>query len=254
MRWRCVAHHFRVKRSKVKVIGVVRSFGLVRSVAPSLLDRFTSYVVYTQPMRWRCVAHHFRVKRSKVKVTGVVRSFGCVRSVLIGPIHFICGTHATHEVRMCRAPFPGQKVKGQGHSGRSKFCRVRSMAPSLLDRFTSYVVYTQPMRWRCVAHHFRVKRSKVKVTGVVWSLCCVRSEAPSLLNRITSYVVHTQPVRWRCIAHHFRVERSKVKVTGVVRKFWTCPLRGSVLIGPIHFICGTHTTHEVAMCHAPFLR
>ena len=75
-------------------------------------------------------------------------------SVPIGPIHFICGTHTTHEVMMCRAPFLGQKVKGQGHTGRSKF--------------------------------------------------------------------------------------------------WPCPLRGPVPIGPIHFICGTHTTYEMTICPAAF--
>ena len=31
-----------------------------------------------------------------------------------------------------------------------------------------------------------------------------------------------------------------------------CPLRSSLPIWPIHFICGTHTTHCKTMCHAPF--
>ena len=35
-------------------------------------------------------------------------------------------------------------------------------------------------------------------------------------------------------------------------RFWPCPLRGSVPIGPILFICGTHTTNEVTKCRAPF--
>ena len=99
------------------------------------------------------------------------------------------------------------------------FCRVHPEASSLLDRFTSYVVHTQPMRWGCVEHYIQVKRSKVKVTRVVRSFGRVRSVAPSVLDRFTSYVVHTQPMRWWCVAHHFRVKRSKVKVTGVVWSF-----------------------------------
>ena len=51
--------------------------------------------------------------------------------------------------------------------------------------------YTQPMRWRCVAHHFRVKKSKAKVTRVVRIFCRVRSVAPSLFDQFTSYVKHT---------------------------------------------------------------
>ena len=34
----------------------------------------------------------------------------------------IYGTITTHEGTMCRVPFPGQWVKGQGHTGRSHFC------------------------------------------------------------------------------------------------------------------------------------
>ena len=155
MRWRCVAHHFRVKRSKVKVIGVVRSFGLVRSVAPSLLDR---------------------------------------------PIHFICGIHTTHEVTMCRAPFPGQKVKGQGHRGRSKF-------------------------WLCPLRPYWTDSLHMWYTSNPWGEDVSRTISGSKGQRSRS--------QWS-----FEV--------------LPCPLHGSVPIGPIHFICGIHTTHEVTMCRAPF--
>ena len=136
-------------------------------------------------------------------------------SMAIWPICFIHGTNIVHDMTMCRDPILGQRSR----SNRSfqmkvtwvvqSFCHVLSVALSLLDRFTSYVVHTQPMRSWCVAHHFRVKRSEVKVTRVVRSFCRVRSVAPSLLDRFTSYVVHRQPMRSRCVAHHFRVKRSR---------------------------------------------
>ena len=136
-------------------------------------------------------------------------------SMAIWPICFIRGTNILHDMTMCRDPIIGQRSR----SNRSfqmkvtwvvqSFCHVLSVALSLLDRFTSYVVHTQPMRSWCVAHHFRVKRSEVKVTRVVRSFCRVRSVAPSLLDRFTSYVVHRQPMRSRCVAHHFRVKRSR---------------------------------------------
>ena len=96
------------------------------------------------------------------------------------------------------------------------FCRVRSVARCLFDRFASYVAQIQPMGRRCVAHHFQVKRSKVKVTRVVRSFGRVRSVARCLFDRFASYVAQIQPMGRRCVAHHFQVKRSKVKVTRVV--------------------------------------
>ena len=133
MRWRCVAHHFRVKRSKAKVTRVVRIFCRVRSVAPSLFDQFTSYVkhTHTQPMKWRCVAHDFRVKGQGH--TGRSKFFPCLLrgSVPIWPINDGWNTHITHEVTTWRASFLGQKVKDQGQLGRSKFllCPLRGSVP-----------------------------------------------------------------------------------------------------------------------------
>ena len=92
------------------------------------------------------------------------------------------------------------------------FGRVRSVAPSLLDRFTSYVEHTQPMRWRYVPQHLRVKRSKVKVTRVVRNFCCVCFVAPGTH---TAHV-HIQPRRGQCVVHHFQVKRTKFNVTQVV--------------------------------------
>ena len=149
-----------------------------------LFDLFTSYVVPTRHMRWRCVVHHFQVKKVKGQGhTGRSNIWSCPLrgSIPFWPIHFIyahqfrvqrsrshgsikvfavslcgsvpswlihfkCGTHTTHEGTIRRAPFLGQQVKGQGHTVDWSFCSVRSMSPSLFNRFTSYVVHIQPIR------------------------------------------------------------------------------------------------------------
>ena len=49
-------------------------------------------------------------------------------------------------------------------------------------------------------HHFMVKRSKVKVTRVIWNFCFVRSTAPSLFDRITSYMAYIQRMGAICRA------------------------------------------------------
>ena len=88
-------------------------------------------------------------ERSLGKVTRVIRSFYHVLSVapfLFLLIYFICCTHTTNWVTMCRASLLGQKVKVQGHTGHwNYFCRVRCVAPPLFDQFISYVAHTQPM-------------------------------------------------------------------------------------------------------------
>ena len=206
----------------MKVTPVIRGFCCDCSMALYLFDLFTSYVVPTRHMRWRCVVHHFRVKKVKGQGhTGRSKFWPCPLrgSIPFWPIHFICGTHTPLGDDVLRT-ISGSK--SQGHTGLSKFLPCRSVALSLLDRFTLNVVHTQPMRWQYVAHHFWVKRSKVKVTRVDWSFCSVRSMSPSLFDLFTSYVVHTQPIRWWCVAHHFLIKRSKVKVTWVVQNF--CPL------------------------------
>ena len=51
--------------------------------------------------------------------------------LLIWPNNFIYGLHTTHEGPMCRAPFSGRKVKGQGHMDLSIFlpCPLCSSIP-----------------------------------------------------------------------------------------------------------------------------
>ena len=60
----------------------------------------------------------FQDQRSKVKVIRVVSSFGLARSVALSLFGWITSYMAfiQHEGTMCHAPFPGWKVKGQGHS------------------------------------------------------------------------------------------------------------------------------------------
>ena len=84
------------------------------------------------------------------------------------------------------------KVK-QSHRGYSKFCRVHSI--------------------------FQVKRSKVRVTQVIWSFYRVRSVASSFSDRITSYVAYIQHMTGQCAVPHFQDERSTAKVTRVVSIF-----------------------------------
>ena len=149
----CLWHiQFQVKRSKVKVTGVIWSFCCVGSMDPFLFDRsfqvlvlfalwFRPYLTESLHMwhtyyTWEDVLHTiFRMKgqRSKVKVTRVIWSFYFVRSV----------------------------------------------ASSLFDRITSYVAYIQHMRGQCVMHHFQVQRSRLHglVKGyflphlVHWHIC-----------------------------------------------------------------------------------
>ena len=75
----------------------------------------------------------------------------------IWPVHFICGTHNPWHDNVSRTIF---RSKGQRSHRSFEVFDIHSVAPSLFDRFTSYVGHTQPMTWWCVMHHFQVKRSK----------------------------------------------------------------------------------------------
>ena len=57
---------------------------------------------------------------------------------------FECRTNTTYEERMYRAP--GQAVKGEGHTGRSKLLPRRSMAAHPFVRNALYVAQIQPIR------------------------------------------------------------------------------------------------------------
>ena len=85
---------------------------------------------------------------------------GCV---LIWPVHFICGTHNPWRDDVSRTIFRS-KVKGQGHTGRSKFlpCPLCGSVPIWPIHFIcgTHTPWRDDVSWRCVAHHFRVKRSR----------------------------------------------------------------------------------------------
>ena len=184
-------------------------------------------------------------------------------SFTIWPIHFICGTHTTHQVTLCRASFPDQKVKGQSHKGRSKFlpCPLRGSIPIwpihsicgthtthevaicsvqlLGQKFKGHTVCSKflPCLIRVLRTNFQAKRSRSRRSCEIFR--CVRYVALSLFDRFTLYVVHAKPMRWLFVAHHLQVMISKVKVTRSFKAL-SCPLYGSVPIWPIHFKCGTY--------------
>ena len=110
---------FSVKMSMVKVTCAIRSFCHVFSVAPSLFDQLTSFVVHTQPMRLKwCVVSWSKGQRSRSHWSFKFLLCPLHGSVPIGPIHFKCSS-TTIEGTMCRVQFPGQKVTFQGHTGCS---------------------------------------------------------------------------------------------------------------------------------------
>ena len=102
-----------------------------------------------------------------------VRDQGHMARSLIGPFHFICSTNTTCERMMCCAPFQGQKVKVTTWVIWS-FCHACSIAECLFHRFALYMAQ---MKGWYVIHHFQMK--KVKVTrGYVhrldtgnWTVC-----------------------------------------------------------------------------------
>ena len=78
----------------------------------------------------------------------------------------------------------------------------------------------------------------------------VRSVDSCLFDGLNWYVAQIQPMRWRmCIISWLKVKGQGH--TGL-SKFLVCPLHISRPIWLIGIICGTNTTHEVAMCHVPF--
>ena len=180
-------------------------FCCVRSVALCLFDRFASYVAQIQPMKGWCVL--YQVKRSKVKITQSFKLFTvsalwlhayltdsfCMqhkydlweedvsrtiaRSKEQG--HGLCEVLAMFAPWLCVTlvlkkkheglvrPFPGQNVRGQGHTGCSKFlqgllcsCRPIWMIHYIYDTIHEVTMCQTPFPGQ-----------KVKVTWFVWSFC-----------------------------------------------------------------------------------
>ena len=118
----------------------------------------------------------------EMKFTMVIRSF-CHGRTIDSSFDRITSYLAYIEHMRGHTPFSGSKVKVT--QVIRNFYPVRSVAPSLFHRFTSYEIHTWPLRSQCAGHHFQVKRSKVKVIWVIGSFCHVRSVASSLSDQIT---------------------------------------------------------------------
>ena len=118
-------HLCQVKRLNVKV---TRSFAIF-AVSPPYFPPYLSEWVYD-------VLHPISVTkddRSRSNASFQVWPFFLPGFIPIWPNHFICGIHTTHEEVMCPIPFPGSKVKGQGHMGRIKFWPCPLCGSSLFD-------------------------------------------------------------------------------------------------------------------------
>ena len=160
--------------------------------------------------------------------------------------------------------FSGQKVKGQGHRGQMSaflaFSRVRFITQKLFDGLQPYVAQTQTISRRCVAYHFEVKRSKVKVTAAfgswmnmqfiaIFSCPLCSSARISWIDLISG--TNTNHEWTMC---HVTFPGQKVKGQGHRghQEFGACPLCSSVRISWIYFISGTNTNHEWTMCRVTF--
>ena len=122
---------------------------------------------------------------------------------------FIWGRNTTHEITMCRAPFPGQQIKGQGQTGHLKFlpCLLRRSVPT--DRVTSHVAQIQLTHNVMMCHApFPAQKFRGQgVTQTVRSFCAVRSVwLHAFLIRWISYMTQIQPMRGQCFAHYFQVK------------------------------------------------
>ena len=140
------------------------------------------------------------------------------------------------------------------------FSRVRSITQKLVDGLQPYVAQTQTISRRCVAYHFEVKRSKVKVTAAfgswmnmqfiaIFSCPLCSSARISWINLISGTNTNHE---WMMCRVTFPGQKVKGQGHRGHRKFGACPLCSSVLISWIYIICGTNTNHEWTMCHVTF--
>ena len=123
--------------------------------------------------------------------------------------------------------------------------RIMSVLARCLFRGV-YVPQIQPMRVWCVAYHFQVNSSKVKVTHVIWIFSCVCSMCGMKL------LIHTQTPMVQPLKFEFNatlywacdyLSMLRLKLMHVIKRaiiWWICS------------ICGTNTTHEWTMCRIPF--
>ena len=151
------------------------------------------------------------VRRSKA----VKLNHSLIHSLIIWPIWFILGTNIVHDMTICRDPFFGQKVKGQGHTGHFKLRSQGSHGTPRMVPCKSLAWYPSAVRpsvclsicpsvrpsvtpfWLCSHHCITMKfsgvitndrckvhtkgqgqRSKVKVTEVTAQLDRFRTVTP----------------------------------------------------------------------------
>ena len=177
-----------------------RSHGSIKvlAVSSTWLHPFLTYSLhmwYTHPMRWQCVAHHFRVQRSRSHGSIKVFAVSLCGSVPSGPIHYKCGTHTTHEVTICRAPFLGQKVKGQGHTGRLKFlqCPFHVSVPFRPVHFICGTHTTHKVMMCCTPFLDQKVKGQGHMGCSKFLPAHVRSMAPSLFNHTGHSYVNCWP-------------------------------------------------------------
>ena len=105
-------------------------------------------------------------------------------SVRFLPIYFICCTHTTHWVTMCRPPLPGQKVKGQCHAGHWNFLpRPLSGSSPIWPIHFIWGTHTTHDVTMCRAA-FVGQKVKGQGHAVIRNLCHVPSNSPSLFDQL----------------------------------------------------------------------
>ena len=169
--------------------------------------------------------------------------------LLIWPSHSICGII----FRM--------KGQSQGDMGRLNFllCLLCSSVPISPIHF----IWDTQTHNQCVGHRFQVKRSKVKITRVIWNFVVSTSRCPPNLTE-SLQMWHTYEA-WggRCVVLHFEDERSTVKVTLVFSNFGPiCSVASSVFdritfyVAYIQHMNGRCVAHhfqgERSRSHGPF--
>ena len=117
------------------------------------------------------------------------------------------------------APWPGEKVKGRVRRGHLKylpcpFCGSLSICP------INFLCCTHKTHegTMCFAYNFLVKKSKFKVTLVVWSFCHVCSMSLYLFYLFASSATQIQCMTGCCVTHHFHITR--VASWGPDRRKW----------------------------------
>ena len=173
--------------------------------------------------------HHFKVKRSRShwSFDVFIVSAPWLPPYLTESLH-MWHTYTTHEGVMCRAPFSGWKVNGQGHMGRFKFwsCLLCGFIPIWLNHFICGIHATH--EGLCVAHHFQDERSRSHRSFLVLALSALWLH-PYLAEAL--HMWHTYTTSGNDVS--YIIFRFKDQGHTGCLKFLPCPLRGFFLIHQI---------------------